>query len=267
VFDAHDSGCRALDGLKAVRFGVYHSTVDGVLYEHLGYSYDLIRWRFRCDLDQDASQAAVTHLPDDSWLVAYEHSVRADHRWINLRFRWYADDSAMLTCTPTRQYDAPLTLARTAEGTPSFCRVNWHGSIANSSVQMGLHYLRDSIHVDRQAWATLANFKRLSNEKASRYDALFADIGFAGNFGDRCDAFAFKGASYIIWEAQRDALQFDTWRTFLYSRATGQADPLAMRTPGDSKAVGNPSLTSVMIVGHPYLFITQFVFGRGRRPR
>jgi hypothetical protein len=269
-FDAHDNGGHGLDGLKAVPFvgaflGVYHSTANGIFYEHLGYSNDLLHWRYRCDLDADASQGAITRLPDGSWLVAYEHSVSADHGWINLRFRWYADDNALLTCSPTRQYDAPRTLARTAEGTPNFYRVKWHGSLASSSVEIGLHYLQDSVHVDREASATLTDFRSLHAERALRYDSLFEDLGYAGNHGDR-DAFTFRGRPYVIWEAQRKPFAFGTWRTFLYSEATRRAYELAMQTPGHSEAFGNPAVSNVAVGGHPYLFVTQFVFGEAAGP-
>jgi hypothetical protein len=269
-FDAHDNGAHGLDGLKAVPFGdvfvgVYHSSVNGSFYEHLGYSNDLLHWHFRCDLDANASQAAITRLPDNSWLVAYEHAVPADHGWINLRFRWYADDYALLTCSPTRQYDAPRTLARTAEGTPNFYSVKWHGSLATSSVEMGLHYLNDSAHVDREASATLTDFRSVSARRTPRYDTLFDDLGYVGNHGDR-DAFTFEGHPYVIWEAQREPFAFGTWRTFLYSAATRRAYELAMRTPGHSEAFGNPSVSSVTVGGHPYLFVSQFVFGEAAAP-
>jgi hypothetical protein len=265
LFDAHDNSGHGLDGLKAAPFGgvflgVYHSNVDGTFYEHLGYSYDLLHWHFLCDLDANASQAAITRLPDNSWMVAYEHTVPSDHGWINLRFRWYANDRAMLSCIPTRQYDAPRTLDETAEGTPNFYRVDWHGSIARCSVLIGLHYLNDALHVDREASATLMDFISFSARRIPRYDTLFDDLGYAGNHGDR-DAFTFEGRSYVIWEAQRKPFAFGTWRTFLYSAATRRVYELAMQTPGHSEAFGNPSVSSVTVADHPYLFVTQFVFG------
>jgi hypothetical protein len=120
--------------------------------------------------------------------------------------------------------------------------------------------------VDRQAVGVLTDFASWRTEPAPALDALFEAIPARGNVGDR-DALAFEGFDFAVYEAQLEADDWSTWRTYLHDPSAGRIDALPMRTHGGSRAFGNPSVSAVTAPdGSPALVVTQFLFHEGAAP-
>src|SRR5687767_11021725 len=82
-FGARDDQGASLDGLKVLQVGaryvgVYHAPAGKSFAQYVATSTDLMTWRRRATLDTDASQAAITALPNGGFVVAYEKAFTAD---------------------------------------------------------------------------------------------------------------------------------------------------------------------------------------------
>lgn len=302
-FGALDDQGASLDGLKVIQaggtyLGVYHAVAGPSFAVHLATSTDLLHWTRRATLDTDSSQATIEPVPGGGFLVAYEKGFTADVLPVvglppqlstvqgligraRVRLRYYRTLATLLTGHPARQFTAPRTLALTAEGTPDIQSVTLkHGRIGRSTITLGLHYFANTTgdlfpDADRQATATLTNFLVWKEQDAAAINTAFLTTprwhaGFTGpptgNFGDR-DGIVLDGAPLALHETQYTAGRFATWRLFLRETDSNRVTPLEVRTPGGSRAFGNPTVTAVTDpAGRPALLFSMFVFSEAAAP-
>lgn len=263
-YGARDTAGGTLDALQVAEdpggrgyLGVWHAHERGVFVTRVGTSADLLHWQRRADLDVHASQPALTVLPGGGVLVALEAD---DDNGAHLRFRRYASVAALLAARPEATYDAPRTLAATAEGTPSFTQVVGDAR----RVVVGFHFYREQ-DVDRQATGTLTGLGggdvRWTTRVAAAADAAFTRAGVIGNLGDR-DTIGFHGRAFTLQEGQLAKGDFGSWRQFLRDDATGAVVRLPVRTAHGGRAVGNGTAAVVRAPGGgTALVVTYFVFG------
>jgi hypothetical protein len=271
VVRARDSTGAGMDTAKITEdpaggyLAVYHALRQGVFSVLLATSDDLISWTRRAELGRNASQPFITVLPDRSYLLAWEAHGRG-YNWLS--FRRYADRAGLLAARPARVFDAPHTQVperQWAEGTPNVYAAWVDQDGERSIIDVGFHYFRDG-RVDRQARGTLINFGRWSTRREPDLDAAVLAHDVRGNIGDR-DALVLAGERFTLIEGQQVNGDFGSWRTFLYSHRTGQATPLAPRTPGGSRAFANPAMTALTGAdGRPTLVVSMFIPSEAAAP-
>jgi hypothetical protein len=271
---ARDDRGAGLDGLKVVAtgrsgagryLGVAHhargDTFDVVLVQ----SADLLRWRRVRVLGRDASQAALARAADGSYVVAWEQADPArpgGERPAHVRVLHAADVTGLRAGRFDARFDAPRTLAPTAEGTPDLRRVRLRDGPGDSTIELGFHRYADR-DVDREALGTLEDFSRWRARARPGLDAALTARGLRGNFGDR-DTFSLDGAGYELVEAQARKGDFGSWRVLLRDDATGALRTLRFRAPDGQRAFGNPT-ASVLPgpAGGRVLFVSVFAFTEG----
>lgn len=256
-------------GVAGRYIGVHHAFVDGVFVTKLATSNDLTTWTHRGDLATHASQPTLAALPDGGFVLAFERDA-PDPQWVsvsNLAVRHYAGWAALAAGSFDREVDLPRTLAPTAEGTPALDVRSWNGPDA-SQVAITFHYFK-SITVDRQAAGMLTNFSAAgwAPQPDVTVNDLFVELGTRGNLGDRADLL-FEGHPFAILEAQSIRSDFGSWRWFLYDRDRDEARQIALRLPGGSYALGNPTVRALSgPSGQPVLLISGYVFHQGAAAR
>jgi hypothetical protein len=263
-YDVKDDRGHNLEGLAVVAtgargdrryVGVSHHARGGTLDVQVTTSRDLLTWRAGRTLQRDASQATIRRLGDGSYLVAWERHAPRNH----VALRHYPGLDALLRATPDARFDAPLTLAPTAEGTPDIRAVDLRDGPGDSTIELGLHVYADG-DVDREALATLEDFTRWSARRRTGLDADLDALGLRGNHGDR-DTFAVDGRSYEVLEAQRRKGDWASWRTYLRDGATGALAPLRMRFRFGQSSYGNPTASVLPGPdGGTVLFTSAFLF-------
>ena len=264
-YGAKDDQGNSMDTLKIIEnpqggyLGVYHALVNGVFQTKVATSTDLLSWTYRADLDAHASQATLARLSDDGYLVAYEKD-SASENWV--RFRYYADLASLLAGSFQEEFDAPRTLAPSAEGTPNIYSALLAPDIQHSQIDVGFHYFRDA-DVDRQARGTLTNFSSWTTGAETHLNQLFEALGTQGNVGDR-DYTVFRGKEFNVHEGQLVQGDWASWRVYLYDYELDSVGALNVRTHGGSTAFGNPTFTNITSPnGRPAVVVTYFVFAQG----
>jgi len=243
-YRATDDHGRTLDCLKILELapgdylGVYHTLQDRGFQLHLGRSTNLLHWSHRAVLDQRSSQGAIWHGPRGDFLLAYEVNVP---KAVIIRVRHYANLDAILNARFDREIDLPRTLAPTAEGTPSFERVELNGDLATSRIDLRIHYYRD-MKVDRAARGTLLGFTNWTARPDPEIDEALYGYGVKGNIGDR-DHFVFDGRKFLIQEGQLKPNDWTSWRVFLLDDTNRSAVQINVRTHAGSRSFANPAVT------------------------
>jgi len=272
-YQALDDRGASLDCLQIVHdpttglyLGVHHTLVNGRFVVQVATSTDLLTWTHRAVLDATgASQPTIAASPSGGWIVAGE-SDGDPGLGIHLRFRHYADTTALLAARHDAQFDALRTLAPTAEGTPNIIRITGGPTLSSTVIDVGFHYYRDR-DVDRQALGTLTGFVGWSTRVDTQRNTLFEGLGVAGNLGDR-DDLTFRGQPFTLHEAQLRKDDFGSWREFLYDPAGPSIQQLAIRTAGGSTSFANG--TAAVLPGPsggaPVILASYFVFGTGAAP-
>ncbi|MEA2186328.1 MAG: hypothetical protein QOK16_1339 [Solirubrobacteraceae bacterium] len=303
-YGAKDDRGAPLEGLKVVQvdgrnIGLYHAPGGGRFNVYVATSDDLISWKRRDTIDEDASQATIAVLPGGSLLVAYEKTTLVDllprppapaaellknplriledpFNRIRVRFRYYRSADDLLNNEFARQFTAPRLLSPTAEGTPSITNATLRGGlISQSRIEVGLHYFANSPgqpQVDRRGTAVLTNFSGWEERARPDLDAEFLDTkarhsGFAGSpagsIGDR-DQIIFDGVRLELQEAQYIPNDYTSWRTFLVDPRSTTPRPLQIITGGGSRSFGNPSVTELTAPdGSRAVFVSVYVFSEG----
>lgn len=233
-----------LDGLDVAAdgrggyVGVFHTRARERFDAYVATSPDLRSWRQAARLATDASQPALRQLPGGAWVVAWEASERSPH----VAVRRYPTLDALLAGRADREFDAPRTISRTAEGTPSIAYAD------GERLVLGLHHQLPS-GIDRQAMATLTGWQR--------WQAQPIDLGIeaGGNVGDRDHL---GDPKLDVIEVQARENDPSSWRSYLRDPATGILTPL-----GDG-ALANPSIERA----GDRIVLTAFVpaEGAGARP-
>jgi hypothetical protein len=302
-YGARDDRGAPLEGLKVVEVdgryvGVYHSPGGGRFNVQVATSKDLIAWTRVRTLDEDAAQPTISVVPGGGLIVAYEKTTVLDVipraplapellaildgplDRIRVRFRYYRNLDALLAGQHSRQFTAPRTLSKTAEGTPSITNATLRrGLISRSRIEVKLHYFADVNHdgkldVDRSATAVLTDFRRWdARPDTDRDNALLelrAHPGFAGppqgSFGDR-DQIILDGVRLELQEAQYVPGDYTSWRVFLFDPRSSVPRPLQIVTDGGSRSFGNPTVTLLTAPsGRPAVLVTLYVFSEGAAP-
>jgi hypothetical protein len=226
-YKAKDDRGNSLDTLKIIEdpqgayLGIYHSQVNDTFVVKLAISSDLLSWHWVTDLDTEASQPTIQLLSDNGYLVAYEKS-GPSNTW--LRFRYYADRSDLSQARYQNEFDAPRTLAPTAEGTPNIYSAVLNPDALHSRIEVGFHYYRDQ-DVDRQARGTLTNFSSWTTQVETSLNTQLEAQNIAGNIGDR-DFFQYQKRLYNLHEAQLTKNNASTWRIYLYDYSADMFTPL-----------------------------------------
>lgn len=262
-YNAHDNRGDPLDTIKIIRdpeggyLGVYHVQHAGRFTVKLATSKDLITWRYRVDLDDDASQPTITAVADGGFLVVSEVN-RYDGAGAHLRFRYYEDRDALLDGEAQHQYDAPRTLSPCAEGTPNVYAIRLEPDIEHSTIDVGFHYYRDC-NVDRAAQGTLTNFTTWTASVAEHLNTPLEQLGVHGNIGDR-DSFTIDDVAFNVQEGLLGPGDWNSWRCFLYDWATGSYRVLTLRTDAGTTVCANPTATLITAPsGRSALLVTVFI--------
>lgn len=264
-YRATDDHGRSLDCLKIIELvpgdylGVYHTLRDREFQLHLGRSTNLLHWSHRTVLDQRASQGAIWHGPRGDFLLAYEVNVP---KAVIIRLRHYANLDALLNARLDREIDLPRTLAPTAEGTPSFERVQLNGDLTTSRIDLRIHYYRD-MKVDRAARGTLLGFTNWTARPEPEIDEALHGYGVQGNIGDR-DEFVFAGRKFLIQEGQIKPNDWISWRVYLIDDSGRGALGMPVQTHGGSRSFANPAATRLRDpAGKWCLAVTLFLPSQG----
>jgi len=246
-----DDHGRSMDTLKIISkpgggyLGVYHSGPHGVFRVYVAESRDLLHWRSKALLDNDASQPAIAALSDSGYLLADEASVsRTARLQLILRFRHYASLAALLSGRADRTFEAPLTVApgdAKAEGTPNIFSATLSPDLSHSRIVVGFHY-RPPHGLDRPGIGVLTNFSSWAGRPDTALEAALRAAGASGAIGDR-DAVRFLGEPFELVEAQ--AGTGPAWQVYLYDQRTHLAAALHIRTNQGSRSFGNPTATSL----------------------
>jgi len=267
-----DSAGNTMDTVKIITnpaggyLGVYH-TGNRV---QLVTSTDLVNWVFRRTLDPQASQPTIFALPNGGFLTAAEFNNLAGSGGL-LRFRHYANLSALLAGTVNRERTIPRSLSACNEGTPNIYSVSLTPDIDHSIIDVGFHYQRNC-DLDRQARGRLTNFTTWTAAADigadGRLTAAAAAQGRAvnGNIGDR-DTAMFDNTRYTLHEVQYAKGDFGSWRLYLDNWQTGAAAYLPVTTHGGSTAFANPTFATITSpAGKPAIVATVFVPSEGAAP-
>jgi hypothetical protein len=269
-YDAHDSVGNRMDTAKVIPSpaGGYLAVYHDHEVCHLATSTDLMIWTHRAVIDEPATQPTITSTGDGGLLTAVEFN---DGHGGQLRVRYWPTLEALLAGRPAREFLAPRTLSACNEGTPSFRRISLDTDLDSSRIELGFHYHRNC-RVDRQALGTLTGFRAWTAARHPELDAAVERAAAAvgeqvrGNIGDR-DHLRYRGRDYDLIEAQRRRGDFATWRIYLYDRATGNAERLAVMTHGGSTAFANPTATMLRDpAGRDALMVTMFLPMEGAAP-
>jgi hypothetical protein len=267
-YGATDDKGNRLDTLKIIQtgprryIGVYHAFLRRRFQVMLASSTDLLHWRYRVVLGRHASQPTIATLGGRGFLVAYESASKVG---ASLRFRYYPSLRRLLAGRYAREFTAPSTLSRAAEGTPNIYGVSLRRGISDSEIRVGLHYFR-SQQVDRQATGTLRDFSSWKTRTQPQLDNRPLALGVRGNIGDR-DHTTFAGYDFNVQEAQLLPRDWSAWRTYLYDFRTRAAYWLDIQTHRGSRSFGNPTVTEVTSPsGKRALVMTLFLFHEGAAP-
>jgi hypothetical protein len=262
-----DNEGTSLDGLKVLPnpkggyLGVYHGLQQGVFTVKLARSANLLTWVRVANLDTGASQPTLAATPAGGFVLADEQDTGCTGTGPGgncLGFRHYRSLAALLAGAADRSFQAPRTLSKCAEGTPSIYSVRMRRSIRRSTIKIGFHYFRDC-QADRQAGGVLRDFSSWSARVDGRANALLEASRPGGNIGDR-DYARVPGGRFTIHEVQFRRGDFTSWRVFLYDRLAGRAQQLQVKTRGSSTAFANPTFTVLRSPsGRPALLVTLFL--------
>lgn len=264
-YRATDDHGRTLDCLKIIELapgdylGVYHTLREREFQLHLGRSTNLLHWSHRAVLDQRSSQGALWSGPRGDFLLAYEVNVP---KAVLIRLRHYANLDALLHARFDREIDLPRTLAPTAEGTPSFERVELNGDLATSRIDLRLHYYRE-MKVDRAARGTILGFTNWTARPDPDIDDALRGYGVEGNIGDR-DEFEFAGRKFLIQEGQFKPGDWASWGIYLIDDTDRGALPVMVRTHAGSRSFANPAVTRLRDAAGKWCYaVTLFLPSQG----
>jgi len=251
-FHVRDNQGLGMDTLKVVQagaqyLGVYHNCSTGTCQVRLATSTDLTTWSFRITLDPWASQPYLAVASDGTYVLAVEAD--SDH---HVRFRHYSTLAALMSATSDRRFDAPKTLSRCAEGTPSI------RSATATTVNVAMHYFADC-QTDREASGVLTNWTTWTAGKLASRDAALTAAGAAGKHGDR-DAVRYAGTVLTVYEGQLVNNDQSSWRLYAFNPNTLSATPIKIKTPGGSTAFANPQITVLTTpAGTKMIFVSIFL--------
>lgn len=260
-YDARDHTGRTMDAAQIEQapdgtyLAVYHTLLaDGRFHAAVATSTDLRHWHRGHDFGPGTHQASLAGDRRGGYVLAYEKDPKN-----HIAVRAYTDRDALLDGRAARAFDAPRTLSRCAEGTPSITVVR------GETIELTGHYRADC-DTDRQLRATLTGFRDWHATPDRRLDRALQRWGNGGNLGDRAPV-ELDGRRVLLVEGQRWRGDFGSWRTYAYDPESGRADRLALSTHGGSRAFANPSATLLTDPqGRPALLVSLFIPAQGAAP-
>ncbi|MFG2647626.1 hypothetical protein [Streptomyces sp. NPDC048436] len=260
-YDTRDDTGRTMDAAQITQtpggtyLAVYHSLLgDGRFHAAVATSTDLRHWHRRHDFGPGTHQASLADDGRGGYVLAYEKDPEN-----HIAVRAYDGEASLLTGRAARAFDAPRTLSRCAEGTPSITAVR------DDTIELTGHY-RAGCDTDRQLRATLTGFRTWHAAPDERLDRALLAWGNSGNLGDRAPV-ELDGQQMLFVEGQRWRGDFGSWRTYAYDPVSGRADRLDITTHGGSRAFANPSAALVTDPqGRPALLVSLFIPGQGAAP-
>ncbi|PWU25067.1 MAG: hypothetical protein C5B48_03180 [Candidatus Rokuibacteriota bacterium] len=270
-YGARDNEGASLDTLKVIPdpkggyLGVYHVLRQNVFTVRLARSSNLLTWVHVADLDVHASQPTLAATPRGGFVLADERDNGCTGTGPGgncLGFRHYPSVTALLAGASDRNFQAPRSLSKCAEGTPNIYSIRQRHGIGRSTIKVGFHYFRDC-KVDRQAGGVLRDFSSWSAGVDGRANRILEAFKPGGNIGDR-DFASLPGGRFSIHEVQFRLHDFGSWRVFLYDRNAGRAFQLNVKTHHGSTAFANPTFTVLRSPrGRPALLVTLFLPAQG----
>ncbi|KAJ6552998.1 hypothetical protein B0H19DRAFT_1263424 [Mycena capillaripes] len=214
VYAAKDNQGRTMDTAKIIQapegdyIAVYHTLRDdGRFHAAIATSTDLLNFQFATDFGTGSSQPTVFFVGDGSYVMAWEQDPNN-----HIAVRYFPDRKHLLAATPTRSFDAPMTLSTCAEGTPNIYSVQLSPDIDHSVIDIGGHYFRNC-EVDRQQRGTLKNFNHWVTAPRLDVDNAILFWGVQGNIGDR-DPVVFDGFTFQLMEGMFSKGDFGSFRAF-----------------------------------------------------
>ncbi|MEV8316977.1 hypothetical protein AB0Q95_22690 [Streptomyces sp. NPDC059900] len=260
-YDARDDTGRTMDAAQITQrpdgtyLAVYHTLLDdGRFHAAVATSADLRHWHRRHDFGPGTHQASLAADGRGGYVLAYERDPRN-----HIAVRAYADGAALLDGRAAHAFDAPRTLSRCAEGTPSI------SAVRGDTIELTGHY-RAGCDTDRQLRATLTGFRDWHAEPDRRLDRALQAWGNSGNLGDRAPV-ELDGQRMLFVEGQRRRGDFGSWRSYAYDPVSGRADRIDISTHAGSRAFANPSATLVTDPqGRPSLLVSVFIPQEGAAP-
>ncbi len=267
-YQTRDSTGYTTDTIKIVQIpqgylGVYHDLIGTSFSVRLGFSTDLLRWRYVTTIATGASQPTIFPLPDGGFLVAYEKDDPGG--FAHLEFRGYPSVVALGYNQYDAQFDAPRTLSPIGEGTPNVRSVAYQGSLSRSTIQVGFHYFDRRLGRDREGLGTLTNFSVWSTRVNTQLNTAFQPMP-GGEIGGR-DYLLFEGCPFTVIEAQSVLGDWSTWHVYLYDETAHTVTAIPVRTAGLSTSMGNHKFEIVTDpAGHQALVVSYFIFSQGSAP-
>lgn len=257
-YSSHDHLGNSMDCVKIIKrtnnedfIGVYHTFTNNIPRVNLAISNDLLNWTWIQELGYMGSQPTIA-VPIDQpqgYIVAWEQEPNN-----HVQFLYYPTWSDLQAGNPQKNFSAPQTLSRCAEGTP-----NIYGQPTLDDIDVGFHFY-DNCIVDRQARGNLKNFNQWTNVRQQpNVDQAILSFGVHGNIGDRDGLANFSGYEFTIIEGQYTFHDFGSWRSFIYDHQTGTADEIPVNTARESQAFANPTMTLTTWNNRTILIGTLFV--------
>jgi hypothetical protein len=258
------------DDPNCAYLGVYHNAISSTQFAtYLGCSPDLRTWSERGAVHSDASQPDIRILSDDSVLYADEFDATGRPYVYVAYYGNTANQTGLEALVanpavpPTNAMTLPGTFLATADGTPEFGRINYSGSILNSTIEINYYYHFLGIR-DLDAVGTLTNFKSWSRSSDTQTNNLVTNAGGNGDIGDS-EVFEVGSNVYKLVEAQVNPPSsgdtFGSWRLFLVNKTAGTVQELSPILSGGALSLGNPTLTFVTLPNAtPALVFTCYVF-------
>jgi hypothetical protein len=262
IFNLKDSTGRKMDCLKLVQssnkkkfYGVYHALQDDVFHLWLAESYDAKSWKPIRELGTHSHQGTMSISKQGQVIVAWEKDAPGKGNHLHLAF--FQSERDLEQGKVTKEKDLERTYSPSAEGTPSFDKVNWTKGLPE--IILGFHYWRNS-DVDRQAVGILDSKWNWTCQRRPAYDEFVEGFGVKGNIGDR-DVFQVKD-QYTVVEGMTTKGDWSSWGLYLINNTRDSCAPVQIRTPKGSRSFANPNVT---VIGD-MLFVTMFLPSQGNDP-
>ena len=252
-------------GSRYPYLAVYHHLVGGDRFgSYLAYSNDLKSWQGIGMIDDYSGMPDVRILPDNSVVFAQERNPSKNRPYVQVRYYRTLSGFISNPTSPTSSFDIPGSGGASADGTPEIGRITYGGDINQSSIEISYHYFLNS-QVDKQAKGTLTNFASWTAVTDSGTNSALESRGYP-DIGKR-EYFQVGATVYELVEADVTTpytANWDTWRTFLINKNTGEVRQLAPNIAGGAYSVGAPTASFLTLPdGTPAVAFAYFLFSQG----
>ena len=264
------AGTASADVMKIVSTGqsswpylaVYHRHDRGDYFKtELAASQDLKTWLALRTVSDASSMPDVRVLNDGSLLYAHERNPSGQRPYIDvMHFR--SIEFFVAGFEPVNFFSIPSGKDASAEGTPSFGRIQYNGNILTSHIEITYHYFANGIN-DKNAGGSLVGFSKWQSNPSFDLNSRMQKIGYE-QVGAR-ERFQVGRTVYELVEGRpSNAANWSEWRVFLVNRCSGQITKLSPRLEGGAKSIGNPKISFLRLPSGDWaMALTLFVFLEG----